>query len=277
MRDEREQFIPEQLRDIGQVISDTFEYLRIAWPDVWRPVLYFVVPLSAVLGYVDYMLFQAPQAPFDGYNFWLSPKLSMLASILFATIVGQHMHLTQQHGNRSFSFQEVTRGLFFNFLGACIILIIFLLPVVPTSVALFGIYLAARLGFTWQARLAGHKNVIKAFSESWFVSSGSGFQIIGLFLLMGVVVLFFALCLILARSLTMELLSSVLGGELMSDEALGGAFENQIFGSLTNLSTGPFFVAVSLMYYSSREKRYGYHLSSLVEQLAPAATTDEEA
>lgn len=272
------EFRLQKYRDIGDILTDTFSYIRNHYRSLGKGLLYFVMPFyfasaflvgNASATYFD-VVSSTPLDEFSfsffGIEFWAGILMTMLGSCAIFTVTLNHIRQTK--GTEEIDYSQLMNGfpllfinllLLFLFTGLAIFtgLIFFLIP---------GIYIGVKLAVAPAALAFENRNPLDAMSRSWKLTRSNWWLSFGIYIILYIITTMMSYVLVIPSSLVISLISS-------AGAASGGMWGtlNSIFNGLmvmvSSLFTIVLIIGMALHYYNLIERKEGTGLKSQIEEL----------
>lgn len=268
-------------RNFGDLISDTFIYVRDHYKTLGKSVLYFVVPIIAVssIFFGSYMqqifALQANPDSLDSIDSITSMFTSlggsgifgMLASAAMSVVVFNHMALVSEseHGNTNIHeiwerFKTDILAIIaisiltfvFTFLG----MIVFIIP---------GIYLMVKFILIPAVYVKERIGISDAFSRSWHLTTNFWWFTLGLIIVMSLLVSFMSYFLAIPIMLTSAFVGFA-GGEAGSGDTIIAV----IYGTallLGYIFYALLYISIGLHYFNLVERKEGSAMKERIDQI----------
>lgn len=275
-----------QLRDFGEIISDTFTFIRENIGPLGKLFLYVVAPialLSSFIGaYSQYLMMDSmmglledqdvfvdnPFAAFEQFSspiFFLNLFLSYIAYATLTIVIMNYMRLYDESPTGEVAFKDVLSGflpkllpVILGFIGVTFITTIgMILLIIP------GVYFAIASSLLFPVFFIEKTNIFNAIKRSMYLISGNWWMSFGVFFVLFVVLMmmiyFFSTLTGLFTGFTNSL-------ELVQNPSL--------YGVITSITTfisfffyGIIFVATGVLYFSLVEKKEGKAILDKIDQI----------
>ncbi len=263
-------------RDIGDILTDTFQYIRIHYKTLGKGLVFFVFPLYLIQaflmqGYSDQIfstLFQ-PDAIFDflGWRYFASIGISLLAYGVLSVVALKHLDLTDQGINpEANDLMEDSVPLILRFIWLYILL--FLVLIASAFFFFFpAIFLGIRLSLAPAALILEDLSVDKAIRRSWELTQGYWWATFALFFIMYIIVIFSTYVFILPTTiLSIFLMDSGAASESNNFSTLFTVLTS-FSAALGSLFTAVLHISFALQFYNLVERKEGGSLRSRIEGL----------
>ena len=269
-----------EIRDLGDIITDTFQYLRIHFKTLGKSLFYFVLPLYIIQfflmkGYTDQMLSALTGndlANFEtifGLQYIIGIALSLIASATLTVITIKHLKLTENNiePTPEAILKEIVPSIL-KFVGLYIVYysilffsaLLFLFPMI-----FFGIKFCLSIS----ALLLEEETVFGALNRSWELTKDHWWGTFAVILVMSILLGFITYAFIIPTTILTSLTVETGAGEI-GDSTFWMNFYYVITGILTAISSLTsilLFIAISLQYYNLAERKEGGNLRSQIEGL----------
>lgn len=263
-------------RDVGDILTDTFQYVRIHYKTLGKGLVFFVFPLYLIQaflmqGYSDQIfstLFQ-PDAIFDfiGWRYFTSIAISLLAYGVLSVVALKHLGLTDQGINPEASdLMEDSILLIFRFIGLYILL--FLILIASAFFFFFpAVFFGIRLSLAPAALILENRGVGDAISRSWELTQGYWWATFVLFFIMYIIVIFVTYVFILPTTiLSIFLMDSGAASEANNYSTLFTVLTS-FSAAIGSLFTAILHISFALQFYNLVERKEGGSLRSRIESL----------
>ncbi len=189
----------KKTREMGDVLSDSFLFIKNEFKPLGRLSLIYVLPFFIVFAYVQVLLQQKmvgitntgnPEEIFANLrplysSVFISWGFSVFVQALFMGVIYSYIEAYVNKGKGNFTLQDITGNLFSNtllILGTVIVMVIvsmlgFILCFLP------GIYLANTFSVAGIISVMEKKGISHAFSRSWKLVNSQWFNTFGINLL----------------------------------------------------------------------------------------------
>ncbi|GAB5408000.1 MAG: hypothetical protein BalsKO_03650 [Balneolaceae bacterium] len=200
-------------RDLGDILTDTFQYIRIYYKTLGKGLLYFVLPLYLIQafllqGYTDQLfanMFQPDN--FSAFEILFSPRylasisLSIVAYAMLTIVSLKHLYLTNTvNETETGSLIQDSLPMLLK-LGA---LYISLFVIIMFSALFFffpAIFFGIRLSLAPAALVLENRDVGESISRSWELTQGFWWATFALFFIMYIIVFFCSYAFILPATI----------------------------------------------------------------------------
>lgn len=267
----------QQFRNIGEILTDSFFYLRLHYKSLAKTLLLLVAPfylISSIMvgsAYSDFFsaLMNNPDVrPESLFTNELMFGLFMLTFSTGALLTASLTHIQLVHENGEAPFSLVFENFGRNFLS---LFLLYLLIILGVSFGFFffilpGIYLGIKMFVAPAISVIEHKNPIDSIIRSWELTTGHWWPTLGVYLVMNIISSIMSYLIIIPFSLILGLLSTA---GLTSAESVTSGIG--IFYSLLMVIASLFsvliLIAMCLHYFNLIERKEGTGLRSQIESL----------
>lgn len=267
-------------RDIGDILTDTFQYIRIHYLVLGKGLLFFVMPLYLVNAFLlqeyssqligdifDPNNLDALQGLFSG-RYFLAVFFSIVAYSLIPVIVLNHMDMVSQGLEPQVSdLIEDSLPLILKIIGLNIIIAIivgfsFLFLFFPA------IFFGIKLSLAQSALVLEDRDIMESINRSWDLTKDFWWATFALLLIMYIITVFTTYVFILPTAiLSIFFVDGVATGEGSMFVTFITTLE-LIFNAVGSLFTAIIQIAVALHFFNLVERREGGNLRSKIEGLA---------
>lgn len=268
----------QKYRDLGDILTDSFQYLRIHFKSLGKGLLLFVLPFYLVSGFlvgnaytsIFSVMLANPDVMNDsmfGGDIFLGFLLLALGSAALLTVTVKHVQLAQHTTEIAPTdlLEDFARN-FFMLVALYIIIIIavgfsFLFFIIP------GVYVGVKLFIAPAAVILEDKNPFEAFGRSWDLTQGHWWFTFAVYLVMNIITSFMSYVLIIPFTLLAGFLST--SGAETSDGGLGtlmGLFYGLLI-VIASLFSVLLLIAMCLQYFNLVERKEGKGLRAQIEEL----------
>jgi len=266
-------------RDLGDILTDTFQYVRIYYNTLGKGLLFFVLPLYLVQafllqGYTD-QIFANMFQPGDlsAFEDLLTPRylfsilLSMIAYAMLTIVALKHLALTNSRDStESVNLIQDSLPLLIK-LGILYIILFFIIIISAFFFFFPAIFFGIRLSLAPAALVLENRGIGGSIGRSWELTQGFWWATFSLFLIMYIIVFFCSYAFILPATIlsiffvdtgtitNAGLFSTVIATFMTLSTSLAS-----LFVVLIHLSFG-------LQFYNIIERKEGEGLRSKIEGL----------
>lgn len=266
-------------RDIGDILTDTFQYIRIHYLVLGKGLLFFVMPLYLINAFLmkDYSnqmvtsLFdpnnlEAFQGLFTA-NYFIALMFSIVAYSLLPVIVLNHINLTSQGIEPQVndliqdSLPLVLRIIGLNIVLAFILGFSFLFLFFPL------IFFGIKLSLAQSALVLEERGIMESISRSWDLTRDFWWATFALLVVMYIITMFTAYVFILPTTILSLFFTD---GIAAGDGSMFVTFIMMlelVFAAIGSLFTAIIQIAVALHFFNLVERREGGSLRSKIEGL----------
>lgn len=273
------EFTLQKYRDLGDILTDTFQYVRIHWKSLGKALLLLVLPFFLVSGFLVgdaySSLFSAimqnpdigDDAIFGGSNFLIGILLLMMSSVALLTVALTHIQVAREFDEVELA--QITDHFGSNFMQ---LFLIYLLIIIAVSFSFFlfiipAIYVGIKLCIAPAASIFEDLNPFEAIRRSWSLVQGHWWFTFAVYLVMNIITSFMSYVLIIPISIIIGFLSA------------SGADTNDFIGTSMGIVYGLMIVvasifsvlvliAVALQYFNLVERKEGKGLRAQIEELS---------
>lgn len=264
-------------RDFGDLITDSFGYVRDHYKSLGKSVLYFVVPIIAVssLFFGQYMQqiasIQADPTSLDNISSMFtslggSGIFGMLASAAMSVVVFNHMALVAESDRNNVTVHQIWERFktdiwaiiaisiltfIFTFLG----MIAFIVP---------GLYLAIKFTLIPAVYVKERIGIRDAFSRSWHLTTNFWWFTFGLIIVMGFLVSFMSYFLAIPIMLT-SMFVEFAGGEAGVDTVITLIYGTAVL--LGYIFYALLYISIGLHYFNLVERKEGNTMKQRIDQI----------
>lgn len=266
-------------RDLGDILTDTFQYVRIYYNTLGKGLLFFVLPLYLVQafllqGYTDQIFANMFQpGDFSAFEDLLTPRylfsilLSMIAYAMLTIVALKHLALTNSRDStESVNLIQDSLPLLIK-LGILYIILFFIIIISAFFFFFPAIFFGIRLSLAPAALVLENRGIGGSIGRSWELTQGFWWATFSLFLIMYIIVFFCSYAFILPATIlsiffvdtgtitNAGLFSTVIATFMTLSTSLAS-----LFVVLIHLSFG-------LQFYNIIERKEGEGLRSKIEGL----------
>ncbi|MBO6794272.1 MAG: glycerophosphoryl diester phosphodiesterase membrane domain-containing protein [Balneolaceae bacterium] len=272
-------FIHHKVRDIGDIITDSFLYIREHYQSLGKALLFFVLPLYIIQffllkGYTDQLLgniqannFDAIGSIFNG-RYLLGIVVSVIASSTLTVVTLKHLQLTE-HGYDATPEQILVDivpnvlkyiGLYF--------LLSFMLGISIFFFVIPFFYFGVKFCLSFSALILEDETVTGSMRRSWELTANHWWSTFGVVLVMYFLMMLVSYAILLPISILSFLVIET-GAATTGSSLLGNIFLviNGIFTAVASLLSTIIFIGIALQYYNLVERKEGGSLRSKIEDL----------
>lgn len=267
-------------RDIGDILTDTFQYIRIHYQVLGKGLLFFVMPLYLVNAFLlqeyssqligdifDPNNLDALQGFFSG-RYFLAVFFSIVAYSLIPVIILNHMDMVSQGLEPQVSdLIEDSLPLILKIIGLNII-IAFIVGFSFLFLFFPAIFFGIKLSLAQSALILEGRDIMGSINRSWDLTKDFWWATFALLLIMYIITVFTTYVFILPTAiLSIFFVDGVAAGEGSMFITFITTLE-LIFNAVGSLFTAIIQIAVALHFFNLVERREGGNLRSKIEGLA---------
>ncbi|MDR9414979.1 MAG: hypothetical protein RI564_01755 [Gracilimonas sp.] len=271
------EFVLQKYRDLGGILTDSFQYVRIHWKSLGKALLLLVLPFYLVSGILVgdaySSLFTAivdnpnadPESLFTS-NFLFGMLLLAFSSGALLTAGLTHVQIARDHGTVQLS--QITDSFGSNFFKLFLIYILILLAIFFSAFLFLipAIYVGVKIFLAPATSILENLNPIDAIIRSWQLTKGHWWFTLGVYLIMNIISSFMSYTLIIPLSIIMGFLG-ISGAENESSiMSLMGIFYGLVI-VIASLFSILILIAMCLHYFNLIERKEGTGLRQQIEEL----------
>lgn len=273
-------FSHHKTRDIGDIITDSFQYIRIHFVTLGKSLLYFVLPLYIIQffllkGYTDQMFATFQSGAFDDLGaifntqYFIGIIISIIASAVLTVVTLKHIKLTEQEVavTPELILEDMVPDVL-RYIGLYIILffvlffsaLFFFFPMI-----FFGI----KYCLSTSALILEDETVFGAMKRSWELTKDYWWSTFGVILVMYILMMLVTYAILIPVTII-----SILTMDTGMVESADPSFFSNLYMIFTGLMTAIssllstiIFIAIALQYYNLIERKEGGNLRSKIEGL----------
>ncbi|MFA5670218.1 MAG: hypothetical protein WC967_13330 [Balneolaceae bacterium] len=273
-------FIFNKPREVGEILTDTFQYIRLHYKSLGKALFFFAIPLYilqvALISGTSIDIIQILNNPEDTAaiesiftgKYFLSIIVSILATCVLSAVTLKHVQLTSTN-------QEVDSNILSNNLVANTLNFLGLYLIIGLTVffSMFAFMIPAIfIGIHWSLAPAAlqieEQGVLNALRRSWDLIKGYWWITFALFVVMYLITVFSTYILIIPTTIISLLIAE-------SGASSGGGFIPSLYTIIISFATiissllyAIMHIAFSLHYFNIKERKEGGSLRSKIEQLS---------
>lgn len=274
------EFNHHKIRDIGDIITDSFQYVRIHFNTLGRALLFFVLPFYIVQfflmkGYTDEIfgsILGGNVAALDtifGPKYFLGLALSIVASAVLTVVTLKHLKLTDsgEEPTPEAILEDIVPNVL-KYVGLYI-LMVFLLSF---SMLLFIIpffFFGIKFCLSMSALILEDESIFGSMKRSWELTKDHWWGTFAVILVMYIMMILITYAILIPITI-ISILTVESGSVEVADPSLWTNFYYVLTGIMTAISSlisAIIFIAISLQYYSLIERKEGGALRSQIESL----------
>lgn len=273
-------FNHHKTRDIGDIITDSFQYVRIHYITLGKALLFFVLPLYIIQffllkGYTDQIFATLQTGFFEntssifGPRYFLGIAISILASSVLTYVTLKHLKLTEE--GEEPSPESILEDIVPNVLKLTGLYIVFMFVLI-FSALLFLVpmfFFGIKFCLSSSALVLEEETVFGSLSRSWELTKDYWWSTFAVVFVMYVLMMMVTYAILIPITIL-----SILTLETGANEAADPTFLTNFYYVLTGVMTAIsslistiIFIAVSLQFYSLIERKEGGSLRSQIEGL----------
>jgi hypothetical protein len=266
----------QRYRDLGDILTDSFAYIRVHYKSLGKGLLFLVLPfylLSGLLVGGAYSSFinavmDNPDASMNalmGGDFLIGMLLLAFSSCALLTVSLSHIKLAHDHDEVEFDelFSSFGRNFFTLFILYFIIIIAlffsFMLFIIP------GIYVGIKLFIAPAVSIIEEKNPFEAIGRSWDLVQGHWWFTFATYLVMNIISSFMSYVLIIPFSIIIGFVSASGADSGMIGSGMGMAYGFILI--VASLFSVLMLIAMCLQYFNLIERKEGRGLRAQIEEL----------
>lgn len=272
-------FIHSKSRDLGDLLTDTFQYIRIYYKSLGYGLIYFVLPLYIIQafllqGYSDQLFANILQpGDFSAFETLSSPRylvsivLSMVAYAMLTIVSLKHMYLTKMgEVIESGTLIENSLPLLLK-LGVLYIILFFIILFSAFFFFFPAIFFGIRLSLAPAALILENRGVGDSISRSWELTQGFWWATFALFIIMYIIVFFCSYAFILPATILSIFFSDT--GTITDSGLLSTIISTfmTLSTSIASLFIVILHLAFGLQFFNIVERKEGEGLRSKIEGL----------
>lgn len=275
-------FIYKKPRDLGGILSDTFQYIRQNFKSLAKPILYFVIPLYIVQSFLlqeystnlfnsimDIEIGSDNFGRLFGWEYFLNLFISIAALSALSVITLKHFLLTSS--GKENDLESITTGILplIVWMGLLFIIIYICITIGALLFIIPGIYIGIKLSFTPAAFILEDKDIFDSMKRSWDISKGFWWITFGLLIVIYIMIYFASMAVGLPIGF---IYAFAFDGGLVGSES--GVFSTiiSILTALGSVITTGFYaamhIAFALHFFNIDERKEGGNLRERIEGLS---------
>lgn len=266
-------------RDVGDILTDTFQYIRIHYLVLGKGLLFFVMPLYLINAFLlqeysnqvvgdifDPNNLEILQGFFSG-RYFLALFFSIVAYSLIPVIVLNHMNLVSQGFEPQVSeLIEDSLPLILKIIGLNII-IAFIVGFSFLFLFFPAIFFGVKLSLAQSALVLEERDIMESVNRSWDLTKDFWWATFALLIVMYIITVFTTYVFILPTTiLSIFLVNGVDAGDSTIFVTFITTLE-LIFNAIGSLFTAIIQIAMALHFFNLVERREGGTLRSKIESL----------
>ncbi len=275
-----QEFNHHKIRDLGDIITDSFQYVRIHFQTLGKALLFFVLPLYIIQfflmkGYTDQLIGAFTGGDFAtldtifGPQYFIGIILSIVASAVLTVVTIKHLKLTE--GGFEPSPEAILEDLIPNVLKYIGLYIIYFFILFFSAFLFFFpmIFFGIKFCLSTSALILEEETVFGSLSRSWELTKDHWWPTFAIVLVMYILMIMVTYAILIPVTII-----SILTVETGAGEAGDPSFWANLYFVITGIMTALsslistiIFLAISLQYYSLVERKEGGTLRSQIEGL----------
>jgi len=273
-------FQHHKIRDIGDIITDTFQYIRTHFNTLGKALLFFVLPLYIIQffllkDYTDQIFSSFQSGNFNNFDAFFGPRyflgiaISIVASAVLTVVTLKHLKLTQDGFEPS--PEAILEDIIPNVLRYIGLYVVYFFVLIFSALIFFFpmIFFGIKFSLSTSVLILEEETVFGAFSRSWELTKDYWWSTFGIVLVMYILMMMVTYA-ILVPITFFSILTVETGTGEVGDPGLWVNFYYVLTGIMTAVSSlisTILFLAISLQYYSLIERKEGGSLRSQIEGL----------
>ncbi|WP_020401638.1 hypothetical protein [Gracilimonas tropica] len=270
-------FVLQKYRDLGGILTDSFQYIRIYWKSLGKALLLLVLPFYLVSGilvgdaYSGFFtaVMENPNADpgtLFTANFLFGMLLLAFSSGALLTASLTHVQVARDHAEVQLS--QITDRFGANFFKLFLIYIIIIIAIFFSAFLFLipAIYIGVKLFLAPATSILEDLNPIDAISRSWNLTQGHWWFTFGVYLVMNIISTFMSYILIIPLSIVISFMG-IMGADAESSmmSAMGVFYGLVIV--IASLFSVLMLIAMCLHYFNLVERKEGTGLRQQIEEL----------
>ena len=271
------EFKLQKYRDLGDILTDSFAYIRVHYKSLGKALLFLVLPFYLLSGllvggaYSSFInaIMNNPDTSMEalmGGDFFIGMLLLAFSSCALLTATLTHMKLAHEHDDVEFDelFSSFGRNFFTLFILYFVIIIAlffsFMLFIIP------GIYVGIKLFVAPAVAVLEEKNPFEAIGRSWDLVQGHWWFTFATYIVMNIISSFMSYILIIPFSIIIGFVSASGAAESgMIGTGMGMAYGFILI--VASLFSVLMLIAMGLQYFNLIERKEGRGLRAQIEEL----------
>ncbi len=273
-------FNHHKVRDIGDIITDSFQYIRLHYKSLGKALLFFVLPLYIIQffvlkDYTDQIFNSFSTGAFENLDAIFGPRyfigiiISVVASAVLTVVTLRHLKITSDNLEPTPEailedmVPDVLRYIGLYFLLAFVLIFsafFFFLPMI-----FFGI----KFCLSTSALILEDETVFGAMSRSWELTKDFWWSTFAVVLVIYILMILVTYAILIPITILSLLTVETGTGEMGSPDFWTNFFYviTGIMTAVSSLVSAVIFIAISLQYYNLAERKEGGNLRSQIEGL----------
>ena len=273
-------FVHHKVRDIGDIITDSFQYIREHYQTLGKALLFFVLPMYIIQffllkGYTDQFFANIQANNFNDFSslfsgrYFLGILISILASATLTVVTLKHLQLTENgyEATPEEILEDIVPNVF-KYIGLYIILSITL----GFSLLFFVIpffFFGVKFCLSTSALILEDESISGAMRRSWELTSNHWWSTFGVLIVMYFLMMLVSYALLLPISILSFLVNDAGATSAGDTSFIANLFMiiNGILTAITSFLPTILFIGIALQYYNLVERKEGGSLRSKIEGL----------
>ncbi|HBQ58665.1 MAG TPA: hypothetical protein DD671_03325 [Balneolaceae bacterium] len=271
------EFVLQKYRDLGGILTDSFQYIRVHWKSLGKALLLLVLPFYLISGllvgdsYSNFLtaVMENPNADpgtlFTG-NFLFGLLLLAFSSGALLTASLTHVQIARDHGQVQLS--QITDRFGGNFLKLFLIYVLIILAIFFSAFLFIipAIYIGVKLFLAPATSILEDLNPIDAITRSWSLTTGHWWFTFAVYLVMNIISSFMSYILIIPMGIVISFVGMAGADAESSLMSMMGIFYGLmiVFASLFSVIM---LIAMCLHYFNLIERKEGTGLRQQIEEL----------
>lgn len=274
------EFKHHKIRDLGDIITDSFQYVRIHFKTLGKALLFFVLPLYIIQfflmkGYTDQIFSSISDGTFGDFDTIFGPQyfigiiLSIVASAVLTVVTIKHLKLTEDGFDPS--PEAILEDLIPNVLKYIGLYIVYVFILFFSALFFFFpmIFFGIKFCLSTSALILEEETVFGSLSRSWELTKDSWWGTFAIVLVMYILMIMVTYAILIPITI-ISILTVETGAGEVGDTSFWANLYYVLTGIMTALSSlisTIIFLAISLQYYNLMERKEGGSLRSQIEGL----------
>jgi hypothetical protein len=275
-----QEFTHQKIRDLGDIITDSFQYIRIHFKSLGKALLFFVLPLYIIQffmmkGYTDQLFTAFTAGNFADFNTVFGPRyflgiaLSIIASATLTVVTLKHLKLTE--GEFDPTPEAILEDIVPNVLKYIGLYIVYFFVLIFSAFLFFFpmIFFGIKFCLSTSALILEEETVFGSMSRSWELTKDNWWATFAIVFVMYILMIMVTYAILIPITIL-----SIITVETGTGEVGEPSFWVNFFYVLTGIMTAisslistVIFIAISLQYYNLVERKEGGSLRSQIEGL----------
>lgn len=271
------EFILQKYRDLGGILTDSFQYIRIHWKSLGKALLLLVLPFYLISGllvgdsYSNFFtaVMENPNADPDSLltgNFLFGMLLLAFSSGALLTAALTHVQIARDHGEVQLS--QITDRFGGNFFKLILIYILIILALFVSALFFLipAIYVGVKLFLSPATAILEDLNPIDAITRSWTLTQGHWWFTLAVYLVMNIISSFMSYILIIPLSIIISFMG-VAGADAESSLMSMMGIMYGLVIVIASMFSVLMLIAMCLHYFNLVERKEGAGLRQQIEEL----------